>query len=38
MTPAPGVQLVDSSDLNFAQTVEAVIALVEQKNPKESND
>ncbi len=38
MTPAPGVQLVDSSDLNFAQTVQAVVALVEQMNSKESND
>ncbi len=30
MTPAPGVQLVDTSDLNFNQSVSAVIALVEQ--------
>lgn len=30
MTPAPGVQLVDSSDLNFEQTVSAVISLIEQ--------
>jgi cytidylate kinase len=38
MTPAPGVQLVDSSDLNFEQTVSAVISLIEQsgstKEPK----
>ena len=38
MTPAPGVQLVDSSDLNFEQTVNAVISLIEQsgsaKEPK----
>ncbi len=38
MTPATGVQLVDSSDLNFAQTVAAVLALIEQKSPKETND
>ena len=30
MTPADGVQLVDTSDLNFNQSVSAVIALVEQ--------
>lgn len=30
MTPAPGVQLVDTSDLNFNQSVLAVIALIEQ--------
>ncbi len=30
MTPAPGVQLVDSSDLNFEQTVNAVVSLIEQ--------
>ena len=30
MTPAPGVQLVDSSDLNFEQTVSAVVSLIEQ--------
>jgi cytidylate kinase len=30
MTPAPGVQLVDTSDLNFNQSVAAVIALIEQ--------
>jgi cytidylate kinase len=30
MTPAPGVQLVDTSDLNFNQSVSAVIALIEQ--------
>jgi len=30
MTPAPGVQLVDSSDLNFEQTVSAVISLIDQ--------
>jgi cytidylate kinase len=38
MTPALGVQLVDSSDLNFEQTVSAVISLIEQsgstKEPK----
>jgi cytidylate kinase len=37
MTPAPGVQLVDSSDLNFEQTVSAVISLIEQSgSTKES--
>jgi cytidylate kinase len=30
MTPAPGVQLVDTSDLNFNHSVSAVIALIEQ--------
>ena len=30
MTPAEGVQLVDSSDLNFEQTVSAVVSLIEQ--------
>ena len=30
MTPAPGVQLVDTSDLNFKQSVSAVLALIEQ--------
>lgn len=30
MTPAPGVQLVDTSDLNFNQSVSAVLALIEQ--------
>jgi cytidylate kinase len=30
MTPAPGVQLVDTSDLNFNQSVSAVISLIEQ--------
>jgi cytidylate kinase len=30
MTPAPGVQLVDTSDLNFNQSVSTVIALIEQ--------
>ena len=38
MTPAPGVQLVDSSDLNFEQTVQAVIDLIEQGSSKDSND
>ena len=38
MTPAPGVQLVDSSDLNFEQTVQAVIDLIERANSKDSND
>jgi cytidylate kinase len=37
MTPAPGVQLVDSSDLNFEQTVSAVVSLIEQSgSTKES--
>lgn len=37
MTPAPGVQLVDSSDLNFEQTVSAVVSLIEQSgSAKES--
>ncbi len=37
MTPAPGVQLVDSSDLNFEQTVNAVVSLIEQSgSTKES--
>lgn len=30
-TPAPGVQVVDTSELNFDQAVEAVIALVREK-------
>ena len=30
MTPAPGVQLVDTSDLNFSQSVDAVLQLVNQ--------
>jgi hypothetical protein len=30
MTPATGVQLVDTSDLNFNQSVSAVLALIEQ--------
>ncbi len=30
MTPAPGVQLVDTSDLNFNQSVSAVLSLIEQ--------
>ncbi|WP_138316252.1 (d)CMP kinase [Rhodoluna limnophila] len=38
MTPAPGVQLVDSTDLNFNQTVSAVLALVDQRKPKETNE
>ncbi len=38
MTPAPGVQLVDSTDLNFNQTVSAVLTLVEQVKPKETNE
>ncbi len=38
MTPAIGVQLVDSSDLNFAQTVSAVLAIVESGSPKETDD
>lgn len=37
MTPAMGVQLVDSSDLNFEQTVSAVVSLIEQSgSTKES--
>lgn len=28
MTPAPGVALVDSTDLNFEQTVAAVLSVV----------
>ena len=37
MTPAPGVQLVNSSDLNFEQTVSAVVSLIEQSgSTKES--
>ena len=37
MTPAEGVQLVDSSDLNFEQTVSAVVSLIEQSgSTKES--
>ncbi len=38
LTPAPGVQLVDSTDLNFNQTVSAVLALVDQRKPKETNE
>lgn len=30
MTPAEGVELVDSSDLNFEQTVQAVLILIDQ--------
>lgn len=30
MTPAPGVQLVDTSDLNFSQSVDSVLQLVNQ--------
>lgn len=30
LTPAPGVQLVDTSDLNFNQSVSAVLSLIEQ--------
>lgn len=30
MTPAPGVDLVDTSDLNFEQSVSAVLSLVER--------
>ena len=30
MTPAPGVTLVDTSDLNFEQSVSAVLSLVER--------
>ena len=30
MTPAPGVQLVDTTDLNFNQSVSAVLSLIEQ--------
>lgn len=33
MTPAEGVELVDTSDLNFNQSVLAVLALIEQKYP-----
>ena len=33
MTPAPGVQLVDTSDLNFDQSVAAVLSIVEKVNP-----
>ncbi|MEY3663045.1 MAG: hypothetical protein RI919_561 [Actinomycetota bacterium] len=28
MTPAPGVALVDSTELNFEQTVAAVLSVV----------
>ena len=38
MTPAIGVQLVDSSDLNFEQTVEAVLSIIELGSPKETDD
>lgn len=30
MTPAPGVQLLDTSDLNFNQSVSAVLSLIEK--------
>lgn len=32
LTPAPGVLLVDSSDLNFEQTVNAVLELIKHEN------
>ena len=32
LSPAPGVQLIDSTDLNFDQTVDAVISLVNVAN------
>jgi cytidylate kinase len=39
MTPAPGVLLVDTSDLNFEQTVQAVVSVIESGIAnKESND
>lgn len=39
MTPAPGVLLVDTSDLNFEQTVQAVVSVIELGIAnKESND
>jgi len=30
MNPAPGVTLVDTSDLNFAQSVQAVVDIVRE--------
>jgi cytidylate kinase len=39
MTPAPGVLLVDTSDLNFEQTVQTVVSVIESGIAnKESND
>lgn len=39
MTPAPGVLLVDTSDLNFEQSVQAVVSVIESGIAnKESND
>ena len=38
MTPAFGVVLVDSSDLNFDQTVSAVLEVIEQQFKRETND
>lgn len=39
MTPAPGVQLVDTSELNFNQSVMAVVELIEAgMTTKETND
>ncbi|MEN9714943.1 MAG: hypothetical protein RJA35_410 [Actinomycetota bacterium] len=35
MNPAPGVTLIDSSDLNFAQTVAAVLASIETATKKD---
>ena len=35
MKPAEGVTLIDSSDLNFAQTVDAVLACIAATNPKD---
>lgn len=32
LSPAPGVQLIDSTDLNFDQTVDAVVSLVNAAN------
>jgi len=38
MTPASGVVLVDSSDLNFEQTVSAVLDIIERQIHKGNND
>lgn len=36
LTPAPGVELIDSSDLNFEETVKAVVACIESAIAKDN--
>ncbi|MGB4137679.1 MAG: cytidylate kinase, partial [Microbacterium sp.] len=38
LTAAPGVDVVDSTDLDFAQTIDAVLAVVDERLGTETGE